>query len=496
MPLRPPAARFRQKRRGAALLLILMAAFFIGAGPARAAEFMDAAGRRVVLPDRIGRVMAASPTAEVLVFVLAPDKLAGLSGPARRGGGAGRRVPVLTWRPGMGPASMAETARRLHPDVIVDAGFVTPERAAFADQVQQLTGIPYILIDDGFPRMATILRNLGSLLDVGERARHLGRYTETAINAMRGTLLIRPADNRPHVYYGRGADGLETALPGSPEGEALNEAGVINVAAPLGHGHLVTITPAQLFAWNPEIIIAERRSFYDALRRNRTWRGLAAVRNKRVYLAPSSPFGWIDDPAGVNRLIGLYWLSGLFYPDTTQEDLRAATCDFYDKFYGIKLTNGQIEAMVRPAGAAPSDAPRGFAEPLVGLGSAPLSPLPGAMNPPTPPAAAPPAAPPQAAPTTPVLPPTSGIPTSPSTPMTPNAPLTPNPATPSAPATPAAPSTAAVTCAVPGSNSPLAMQPTASSDALATGIAPGVAPPGRRGVSPGMGLPPRGTPAQ
>ena len=35
MPLRPPAARLRQKRCGAALLLILLTAFFIGAGPAR-----------------------------------------------------------------------------------------------------------------------------------------------------------------------------------------------------------------------------------------------------------------------------------------------------------------------------------------------------------------------------------------------------------------------------------------------------------------------------
>jgi iron complex transport system substrate-binding protein len=493
MPLRPPAARFRQKRCGAALLLMLLPALFIGAGSARAADFMDAAGRRVVLPEPIEHVMAASPTAEVLVFVLAPDKLAGLSRPARRGGGAGRRVPVLSWRPGMGPGSMAETARRLHPDLIIDAGLVTPERAAFADQVQQLTGIPYILIDDSFVRMPAILRGLGSLLDAGERARHLGRYAETAIDAIRGTLLIRPTDSRPHVYYGRRADGLETALPGSSEGEAIDQAGVINVAAPLGRGHLVEITPAQLLAWNPEIIIAERRSFYDALRRDRTWRGLAAVRNKRVYLAPSSPFGWIDDPAGVNRLIGLYWLSGLFYPDTTQEDLRAATCDFYDKFYGIKLTNGQIEAMVGPAGAPPADAPRGVGEPLLGLGSGALSPLPGETptTSATPPAATPaPAAPSPAAPTTPVLPPTSGLPTQPGVPMTPNAPLTPGaPATPGVPATPAAPSTAMATCTLPGANSPLAMQSTISPEAPATGIVPGVAPPGRRGLAPGMGSP-------
>src|SRR5439155_23605315 len=320
MPLRSPAARLQRKRRGAALVLILLTAMCIGLGPARAADFTDAAGRRVVLPEPIGRVMAASPTAEVLIFVLAPQKLAGLSPAARRGGGAGRRVPVLGWRPGMGPASMAATVRLLHPDLVIDAGLVTPERAAFADQVQQLTGIPYILVDDSVARIPAILRGIGTVLDVSERGRHLGRYAEQAINAMRGTLLIRPADNRPHVYYGRRADGLETALPGSPEGEAINEAGAINVAGAIGRGHLAAITPALLLAWNPEIIIAERRSFYEALRRNRVWRGLAAVRNKRVYLAPSSPFGWIDDPPGVNRLIGLYWLPGLFYPDPTQQD--------------------------------------------------------------------------------------------------------------------------------------------------------------------------------
>jgi len=469
MPLRSPAARSLRKRWGAALLLMLLPAFLIGVAPAYAGEFTDAAGRLVMLPEPVRRVMAASPTAEVLVYVLAPQKLAGLSPSARRGGGAGHRVPVLGWRPGMGPASMAATARLLHPDLIIDAGLVTPERAAFADQVQQLTGIPYILVDDTFVRIPAILRGIAIVLDVGERGRHLGRYAEQAINAMRGTLLIRPPDNRPHVYYGRGAEGLETALPGSPEGEAISEGGAINVARALGRGQLAVITPAQLLAWNPEVIIAERRSFYDALRRNRTWRGLAAVRNKRVYLAPSNPFGWIDDPPGVNRLIGLYWLAGLFYPDTSQQDLRAATCDFYDKFYGIKLTNGQIEAMVRSAGAPPPDAPRGAAEPLVGLGSAPLSPLPG-----TPAAPPTPAAPTPTAPATPPTGPMSPVAPLPSGPTPPETSTAPTP--PSAPA-PEVTSTAAATCTLPGANSPLGTDST-------VGLTPGVGPPGRRGPMP------------
>jgi hypothetical protein len=300
---------------------------------------------------------------------------------------------------------------------------------------------------------------------------------------LRGRLLIRSPDARPHIYYGRRADGLETALPGSLSGETIDEAGAINVAAPLGRRQTVVISRDDLLAWDPEIIIAEQRAFYDAMRRGS--RRLAAVRNKRVYLAPSTPFGWIDDPPGVNRLIGLYWLSALFYPDNTQEDLRTTVCDFYGKFYGIKLTNGQLEALVGPAGVPPPT-PGAFIEPLVGLGAAP----PSSLSSPTP-----------------------GTPPMPSTPSSPTGtPGTPGAAEPGAAASPGAPNAPS---AAPGT-------PSASSSALGTApampkpdlkascaapsglqaltgpapgapgvpeIIPGVPPPGRRGLAPSPSIP-------
>ncbi|HEX3954614.1 MAG TPA: ABC transporter substrate-binding protein [Stellaceae bacterium] len=379
MPFRSPAALF------AALLL-----FIAAAAPARAVDFTDAAGRRVTLPDRITRVMPAERNAEVMILVLAPDKLAGVEATAWRSPSLTRRgaLPVLGWRQRSTPQNMALTARQLRPNLIIDAGAVTPERAAFADQVQQLTGIPYILVDDSFARTPAVLRSLGVALDVTARARDLGFYAEHSITGLRGRLLIRPADARPRVYFARGADGLTTSLPGSPAGEALDEAGAINVANVLGRGVDVRVAPQQLYAWDPAIIIAEGQRPYDAFRRNPAWRRLSAVRNNHVYLEPTTPFGWIEDPSGINRLIGLYWLSSLFYPDATEEDLRTTTCDFYDRFYGIKLTNAQLEGMLRPAGAPPTDIMGQLGgqlgEPLFGLGAAPPATLPagapGAIN--------------------------------------------------------------------------------------------------------------------
>jgi iron complex transport system substrate-binding protein len=61
-----------------------------------------------------------------------------------------------------------------------------------------------------------------------------------------------------------------------------------------------------------------------------------------VHLSPKLPFGWVDFPPAVNRLIGLWWLGKILYPDLFPEDLRALTRDFYTRFYHVTPTDTQI----------------------------------------------------------------------------------------------------------------------------------------------------------
>src|ERR1700747_2518764 len=305
MPLRSPTAQI------VALCLALFAV------PARAADFVDSAERYVVIPDRIGRVMAADQSAAVLVFVLAPEKLVGWD-------------PTMHTRAGgRPPTASAHTIVRLRPDVIIETGVVSPEAAARADAIQQQTRIPYILLDGGIQQIPDMLTTVGAMLGVAERGQDLAFTARTAIDGLRGRLLITESTERPLVYYGRGADGLETGLARSQVTAALDPGAVINVAARLGSGEQVRVTREQIFQWDPAIIITQQRSFYNALQRDRAWRGSTAVAKRRISLAPAEPFGWIDDPAGVNRIIGLPWLTALFYPDVYQEDLRTNVRDFY-----------------------------------------------------------------------------------------------------------------------------------------------------------------------
>ena len=348
-------------RLSAASVAILVTVLFM-LPAANAGLFINSAERRVVLPDNIEQIMAAGPASAVFVYVLVPDKLIGWSEPLTRAQRAllpfkYARLPVTGELGGAYPTATAADVLRLHPDLIIGYGVISPPTIALANRIQQQTHIPYILLDNSIQVMPAIVRQLSPILGAGNRGLNVGTYTPLnvgtyvfqAVDNLRGQLLIISADDRPRVYYGRGPDGLETPLPGSPSASDIEQAGVINVAGALGRDAIVTVTREQILAWNPQIIIAQQRSFYNELLHNRQWRDLAAVRSKKVYLEPADPFGWIDDPPGLNRAIGLSWLSNLFYPGIYQQDLRTVAREFYQLFYRVQLNDRQLNALLGPA---------------------------------------------------------------------------------------------------------------------------------------------------
>ena len=79
----------------------------------------------------------------------------------------------------------------------------------------------------------------------------------------------------------------------------------------------------------------------------------------RVYLAPTAPFGWIDRPPSLNRVMGLRWLAGLFYPDRLSHDLREATREFYRLFYHVDPSDVDLDTLIAwSKGQAPAAWPR------------------------------------------------------------------------------------------------------------------------------------------
>ncbi len=333
-------------RRLLAILLLLAAA------PAWARPVADSAGRQVDVPEHITRVLAAGPPASALLYVLAPETMIGWVRAPRPAElpylkPEVRTLPEIGRLTARGDTVNLERLIAEKPDLIVDFGTIGDTYRSLADRVQAQTGIPYLLIDGRFEATPAALRLLGGILGVGPRAEALARAAERIFATVDRVVAGMPAERRPRVYLARGAQGLESGSRGSINTEIIERVGAINVVEGLrDKGGIVTVSPEQVLAWSPGVIITLDAAFRQHAATDPVWRGVPAVATGKVYLAPSLPYGIIDAPPSVNRLIGLTWLLHKLYPGAAPGDLRAEMRDFYRLFYQVDVSDADLDRLL------------------------------------------------------------------------------------------------------------------------------------------------------
>jgi iron complex transport system substrate-binding protein len=303
------------------------------------------------VPDHIERVQAAGPPATVLLYVLAPEKLIGW---VRKPSAAEleflnpmvRDLPEIGRLTGRGDTANLEVVIKAKPDLIIDFGTVNPTYVSLADRVQTQTGIPYLLIEGRFANTVAGLKLVGNILGVDTRANALaGKAAEILGEAERAAAV--PEAQRPRVYLARQANGLQTGNRGSINTEIIERAGGVNVVTGGREGGgLFNVSPEQVIAWNPDTIITVDANFYASVHSTPAWSDIAAVKNNRVFLSPDLPYGWIDEPPSLNRLLGLQWLVRLFYPQQSNREIRTMTRDFYKQFYQVDLSEAQLDRLL------------------------------------------------------------------------------------------------------------------------------------------------------
>jgi iron complex transport system substrate-binding protein len=328
-------------------LLTASAMLFVPA-IARAAGITDAAGRAIAIPETVTRVFPAGPPAAILLYTLAPDLLLGWPR-ANRAEECAFMLPEVCGRlevgrlTGRGNTANLESVLALKPDLILDVGSTTPTFASLAARVQEQTGIPYALLDGRFDATASTYRLLGAL--TRRDAEPLAAYAEKMLETIAARINRVPQEERPRVYYARGPRGLETGLGGSINVETIEYLGARNVAAER-QGGLATVSIEQVLVWNPQVIVTIDRDFAAGVQNDPQWKQVEAVSAGRVHLSPKLPFGWVDFPPSVNRLIGLWWLAKIFYPDHFDEDIHALTREFYSLFYHVTPSDADIDRVL------------------------------------------------------------------------------------------------------------------------------------------------------
>ena len=287
-----------------------------------ASYFTDSAGRHVEVPDKVERVLAAGPPAALALYSVAPDKLIGWPHGLDKATAAllpqrYALLPVTARITGHANAPTTEAILALHPDLIVGIGDVEPEYAELADRIQQQTHIAYVLLDGRLANTAAVYRSLGALLGEHDKAEELAAYAEQVFTRLPPPL----TGMTPAVYYARGSAGLLTGADTSLTGDIIHGAGGRNVAA--GSKSVMKVSIDQVASWHPDAIVTQDPAIYRIVMADPAWAALAAVRNKRVYLSPQAPFGWVDEPPGINRLLGVQWLASRLRPDAGIGDLTS-----------------------------------------------------------------------------------------------------------------------------------------------------------------------------
>ena len=320
----------------------------------------DMYGRQVTVPTTINRVLTTSPVEMELVYLIAPDKLAGLvftfNGDPPLAPEKYTSLPVIGGWYGTQTGNY-ETFIAAEPDIILEG-----TETNIKERQEKFGSIPVVGIyagsslsnmsDDSLTKYESEIRYLGELLGVQENAESLITYYKDAMNYVDKIVSGIPDSARVKVYYAEGKDGLLTDPVGSAHTRLLAFCGGENVADVIlkpGMGQAET-SMEQIILWDPDMIIIGRSSqaaLYQTVMTDAKWNQLRAVKNEQVSLRPDNPLSWFDGPPGPCQIVGMYWMVNKLYPDKTADlDLKAKVKEFYTKFFHYGLTDDEISRLL------------------------------------------------------------------------------------------------------------------------------------------------------
>ena len=344
------------------LLILMLLPSLKGCGvpktsvPGESTTFTDDCGRTVTVPVDIRRVAPSGAVAQMILTAIAPDLLAGLSGTP--GTGQLRYLPenyadLPTFGQFYGAKSTLnlETLLAAKVDIIIDLGDKKTGHASDLNKIQKQCGIPTVFLETTLDKFAGAYRRLGMLLGRESRGEELASYIENTVETAKAIAARIPEEERKTVMYGSGTSGLNCNARGSVQADVIELVGAVNAIdvpqkelSNAGGGN--TINMEQLYIFDPDVILLTEGGPYAHLEGDEVWGKLRAVQNGDYYEIPCLPYNWLSSPPSVNRILGIWWLGNLLYPEYFDYDMAEKTVEFYALFYGTELSYAEAEAML------------------------------------------------------------------------------------------------------------------------------------------------------
>jgi iron complex transport system substrate-binding protein len=316
----------------------------------------DMYGTKLTVPGEINRVIATGPVETQLLYIIAPEKLVGLSS-AWNGNPSyiSAKYKDLTIIGNSSSGSFNfETAIVTKPDVVLEG-----KTKNLATDREKFGTIPVVGVnagDDLLTMYQDEIKYVADLLGVSERGNELSAYYQDAMNYVKKVVAGIPDSEKLRVYYAEGNDGLQTDALGSWHTNLLAFCGGINVAnvQVSNTSQAVQVSMEQIYSWNTadpiDMIIIGRTSqatTYQLIMNSSTWQKLDCVKVGQVYIRPDNPTSWFDGPPGYGQILGMYWMVNKLYPNYTKDlDVKAKVKEFYSKFLHYDLSDKEAATLL------------------------------------------------------------------------------------------------------------------------------------------------------
>ena len=320
------------------------------AEPVETRLFTDSAGRRVEVPVTIDRIAVSGPLAQMYLFALCPDRLAGISS-----GWSDEALlyiddkyadlPEIGHLYGSKGDLNVETLMDIGAQIIIDVGESKESIREDMDDLEEQTGIPAVHITATLKTAGEAFRMLGDLLSLPDEAEELASFCERV--CARSERIASSVDKVPLLYLD-GDLGQNVMAKGSFHSEVVDllSDNLADVGSASGKGLGNEVDMEQILTWDPEVILFAPQSYFDYVDEDSAWEEIAAVRNDRYYEVPFGPYNWMGTPPSCQRYLGMMWMESLLYPEACDYDLREEVRAYYRLFYHTDLTDELYDGLV------------------------------------------------------------------------------------------------------------------------------------------------------
>ncbi len=233
-----------------------------------------------------------------------------------------------------------ESILEVEPDMVLTVSWQqTP------DKLQQQMNVPVVCVRLNLYEPS--IRFLANILGAKSRADEICGYYTDRIDSIRDALQGMPKEKRTRVYVAGGDGLMSTYGAESTWHYEILDAGGVNVAAGLKGGGAHGMSMEQIMLWDPQVVILDASCPDDVatVLSDARWKGISAVKAKRVYRASPGLVGPWGRPH-LESALARVWLADKLYPEVLDLDMLAEARTFYQRLYGREFSDSELKEIL------------------------------------------------------------------------------------------------------------------------------------------------------